>query len=97
MELSSKNFRSFLAPFIPEKLLFETLVSTVSMYSKPGYGQICGQKPLPWNLGNFTPDPGSGFLCAIVAYSAALIKSFHVQKMDCYKQRKGIKQLNEAS
>ena len=46
-ELSSNNFHSFLAPFIPEKLLFETLVSAVSMYSKPGYGQICGQKPLP--------------------------------------------------
>lgn len=46
-ELFSNNFRSFLAPFIPEKLLFETLVSTVSMCSKPGYGQICGQKPLP--------------------------------------------------
>ena len=47
MELSSNNFRSFLAPFIPEKLLFRTLVSTVSVYSKPSYGQICGQKPLP--------------------------------------------------
>ena len=46
-ELFSNIFRSFLAPFIPEKLLFRTLVSTVSMCSKPGYGQICGQKPLP--------------------------------------------------
>ena len=32
--------------FAPEKLLFRTLVSTVSMYSKPGYGQICGQAPV---------------------------------------------------
>ena len=47
VELFSNIFRSFLAPFIPEKLLFETLVSVVSMYSKPSYGQICGQKPLP--------------------------------------------------
>ena len=46
-ELFYNIFRSFLAPFISEKLLFKTLVSTVSMYSKPGYGQICGQKPLP--------------------------------------------------
>ena len=46
-ELFSNIFRSFLAPFIPEKLLFRTLVSAVSMCSKPGYGQICGQKPLP--------------------------------------------------
>ena len=45
-ELFSNNFRSFLAPFIPENLLFETLVSTVSMCSKPGYGQICGQAPV---------------------------------------------------
>lgn len=50
-ELFSNIFRSFLAPFIPEKLLFETLVSTVSMCSKPGYGQICGQKPLPAKSG----------------------------------------------
>ena len=47
VELFPKIFRSFLAPLIPEMLLFKTLVSTVSMYSKPGYGQICGQKPLP--------------------------------------------------
>ena len=46
-ELFSNIFRSFLAPSIPEKLLFRTLVSTVSVYSKPSYGQICGQKPLP--------------------------------------------------
>jgi len=47
VELFSNIFRFFLAPFIPEKLLFETLVSTVSMYSKPGYGQICGQNRFP--------------------------------------------------
>ena len=46
MELFSNIFRSFLAPFIPEELLFETIVSTVSVCSKTGYGQICGQKPL---------------------------------------------------
>ena len=43
-ELFSNIFRSFLASFIPERMLFETLASTVSMCSKPGYGQICGQK-----------------------------------------------------
>ena len=76
MELFSNKFRSFLAPFIPEKLIFETLVSTVSMYSKPGYGQICGQKPLPQISGDCSPNPGSGFLCAIVACGGTLIKSF---------------------
>lgn len=30
--------------------LFETLASTVSGCSEAGYGQICGQKPLPQNL-----------------------------------------------
>ena len=60
----SNIFRSFLAPFIPEKLLFETLVSTVSMCSKPGYGQICGQKPLPQISGNFLPRSRKRFsLC----------------------------------
>ena len=42
-ELFSNIFRSYLAPFIPEMLLFETLVSTVSMCSKIEYGQKCGQ------------------------------------------------------
>ena len=46
VELFSNIFCSFLAPLIPEMLLFKTLVSTVSMYSKPGYGQICGQAPV---------------------------------------------------
>ena len=43
LELFSNIFRSFLVPFIPEKLLFETLVSAVSVYSKAVYGQKCGQ------------------------------------------------------
>ena len=47
--------------------VFETLASTVSACSEAGYGQICGQKPLPEN-------PGSGFVRVIVAYSAVLIK-----------------------
>ena len=47
--------------------VFETLVSTVSACSEAGYGQICGQKPLP-------EIPGSGFVRVIVAYSAELIK-----------------------
>ena len=46
-ELFSNNFCSFLTPFIPEKLLFETLVSAVSVCSKPGYGQICDQNRFP--------------------------------------------------
>ena len=33
--------------------VFETLASTVSACSEAGYGQICGQKPLP-------EIPGSG-------------------------------------
>ena len=37
MELFSNNFCSFLAPFIPEKLLFRTLVSTVMLLT------ACGQ------------------------------------------------------
>ena len=47
--------------------VFETLASTVSGCSEAGYGQICGQKPLPDKTGN-------GFVCVIVAYSAALFK-----------------------
>ena len=43
LELFSNNFRSVFASFIPEKLLFETLFSTVSVYSKTEYGQQCGQ------------------------------------------------------
>ena len=49
--------------------VFETLASTVSEYSGAGCGQICGQKPLPEN-------PGSGFVCVIVAYSAHNSKFF---------------------
>ena len=45
LELFSNIFRSFLVPFIPEKILFRTLVSTVSVYSKAVYGQKCGQIP----------------------------------------------------
>ena len=46
--------------FAPEMLLFETLISTVSMCSKPGYDQICGQKPLPAKSGKrFTVLRGS--------------------------------------
>ena len=51
LELFSNIFRSFLVPFIPEKLLFETLVSTVSACSETEYGQQCGQKPLPAKSG----------------------------------------------
>ena len=51
VELFSNLFRSFLAPFIQESMLFETLVSTVSVYSKTEYGQQCGQKPLPAQFG----------------------------------------------
>ena len=58
-ELFSNIFRSFLAPFIPEKLLFKTLVSTVSMCSKPGYGQICGQNRFPY--AGCTPTYGKIF------------------------------------
>ena len=50
--------------------LFDTLASTVSACSEAGYGQICGQKPLP-------EIPGSGFVCVIVAYRAALFKYNH--------------------
>jgi len=53
-----------LAPFIPEKLLFETLISTVSMCSKPGYGQICGQKPLPEDSGSHRRSPRKRFICS---------------------------------
>ena len=42
LELFSNNLCSFLAPFIPDKLLFRTLVSTVSVCSKTEYGQKCG-------------------------------------------------------
>ena len=63
-ELFSNIFRSFLAPFIPEKMLFETLVSTVSMCSNLRYGQICGQKPLSQISGDFFAKSGKRFsLC----------------------------------
>ena len=45
LELFSNIFRSFLALFIPDKLLFETLVSTASACSEAVYGQKCGQIP----------------------------------------------------
>ena len=53
--LIPKNSGNFLltisAPFwdllFRKSCFFRTLVSAASMYSKPGYGQICGQKPLP--------------------------------------------------
>ena len=40
-----------LSTFIPKIMLFKTLTSTASAYSKPSYGQICGQKPLPTKNG----------------------------------------------
>ena len=43
VELFSNIFVFFLAPFIPEKLLFRTIVSTVSACSEAKYGQQCGQ------------------------------------------------------
>ena len=46
LELFSNLSRSFLALFIPEKLLFETLFSTVSVCSEAVYGQKCGQAPV---------------------------------------------------
>ena len=51
LELFSNNFRSVLASFIPDKLLFRTLVSTASACSEAVYGQKCGQKPLPAQFG----------------------------------------------
>ena len=59
LELFSNIFRSFLAPFIPESMLFETLVSTVSVYSKTGYGQKCGQNQ---------PHPGSRLNRGVVCF-----------------------------
>jgi len=61
VELFSNIFHSFLAPFIPEMLLFETLVSTVSMCSKPGYGQICGQNRFPEIWATFRQIQGAVF------------------------------------
>ena len=43
VKLFSNLFGSFLVLFVPEKLLFETLVSTVSVCSEASYGQQCGQ------------------------------------------------------
>ena len=59
LELVSNIFCSVLAPFIPEKLLFRTLVSTISVCSEASYGQQCGQiQRLPGskvNRGAFFP------------------------------------------
>ena len=52
VELFSNIFCFFLLLFVPEMLISRTLVSTSSMCSKPSYGQICGQKPLPKILGD---------------------------------------------
>jgi hypothetical protein len=43
-------FSPFLALFAPKKILFDTLVSTVSTCSEVVYGQRCGQKRFPGEI-----------------------------------------------
>ena len=86
-ELFSNLFGFILAPFIPEKLLFRTLVSIVSVCSESVYGQKCGQIQLL---------PGSklnrGAFCLLRCGDCSLENEnrqvLSVPKLYRYKQRK---------